>query len=57
MQKSRGNSSRAQSVTTLEDSHQQLHERLFLPDHFSTPKTTNVFLVKHGKFYQIILVY
>uniref|UniRef100_A0A8C3CC21 Family with sequence similarity 149 member B1 n=1 Tax=Cairina moschata TaxID=8855 RepID=A0A8C3CC21_CAIMO len=42
--KSRGNSSRAQSVTTHEDSHQQLHERLFLPDHFSTPKTTNVFL-------------
>uniref|UniRef100_A0A8C3L1M3 Family with sequence similarity 149 member B1 n=1 Tax=Chrysolophus pictus TaxID=9089 RepID=A0A8C3L1M3_CHRPC len=42
--KSRGNSSRAHSVTTHEDTHQHLHERLFLPDHFSRPKTTNVFL-------------
>ncbi|XP_072196478.1 primary cilium assembly protein FAM149B1 isoform X3 [Excalfactoria chinensis] len=42
--KSRGNSSRAHSVTTHEDTHQQLHERLFLPDHLSRPKATNVFL-------------
>ncbi|XP_042674294.1 primary cilium assembly protein FAM149B1 isoform X2 [Centrocercus urophasianus] len=42
--KSRGNSSRAHSVTTHEDTHQHLHERLFLPDHFSRPKTTSIFL-------------
>ncbi|NXC51312.1 F149B protein, partial [Penelope pileata] len=43
--KSRGNSSRAHSVTTREDTHQQLHERLLLPDHFSRPKTTSTFML------------
>ncbi|NWW46154.1 F149B protein, partial [Pedionomus torquatus] len=51
--KSRGNSSRAHSVTTHEDAHQQLQEQLFLPDHFSKPNATSTFLVKPGKLYQI----
>ncbi|NXU23792.1 F149B protein, partial [Thalassarche chlororhynchos] len=42
--KSRRNSSRAHSVTTHEDTHEQLQEQRFLPDHFSRPNTTNTFL-------------
>ncbi|XP_074730270.1 primary cilium assembly protein FAM149B1 [Strix uralensis] len=41
--KSQGNSSRAHSVTTHEDTH-QLQEWLFLPDHFSRSNTTSTFL-------------
>ncbi|XP_010086342.1 PREDICTED: protein FAM149B1, partial [Pterocles gutturalis] len=42
--KSRGSASRAHSVTTHEDTHQQLQEPLFLPGSFSRPNTTNAFL-------------
>ncbi|KAM6330365.1 primary cilium assembly protein FAM149B1 isoform 2-T3 [Podargus strigoides] len=42
--KSRGKSSRAHSLTPQEDTHQQLQERLSLPEHFSRPKITNTFL-------------
>ncbi|NXX49439.1 F149B protein, partial [Tricholaema leucomelas] len=50
--KSHGNSSRAHSVTTHEDTHQQLQEKLFLPDHLSRPNATNTLLVKLRKLYQ-----
>ncbi|NXK96474.1 F149B protein, partial [Formicarius rufipectus] len=43
--KPEGNSSRTHSVTTQEDTHQQLQEQLLLPDPFPRPKTTNIFLV------------
>ncbi|NWI52619.1 F149B protein, partial [Calyptomena viridis] len=51
--KPRRNSGHAHSVTTQEDTHQQLPEQLFRPDAFSRPNTTNTPLVKHGKLYQI----
>ncbi|NWH82618.1 F149B protein, partial [Piaya cayana] len=47
--KPRGNSGRAHSVTTAhEDAHQQLQERLLLPDHFPRAHTTNTVSVKHN---------